>query len=77
MTPFAASPTPSPTNLSNLTDSDLGPIPGVLSFIAFVLLAVAVYVIFRSMNKQLKRVDFPEEGPTPGGPADEPPVPRG
>lgn len=76
MTPFAVTPTPSPTDLSNLTDSDLGPIPGVLSFVAFVLLAVAVYVIFRSMNKQLGRVDFPE-GPTPGDAgADDPPASR-
>ncbi len=60
-------PTPSPTDLSNLTDADLGAMPGVLSFVAFVLLAIAVYVIFRSMNKQLKRVDFPEDGPEADG----------
>ena len=45
-----------------LTDADLGPIPGLLSFVAFVLLAIAVYVLYRSMNRQLKRIDFPEDG---------------
>lgn len=73
MTPLVVTPTPSPTNLSNLTESDLGPIPGVLSFIAFVLLAVAIVVIFRSMSKQLKRIDFPEDGQGPADVVDEPP----
>jgi hypothetical protein len=34
--------------------------PGFLGFLSLVFLAVAVFVIYKSMNKQLKRVTFDE-----------------
>lgn len=40
--------------------------PGLLSLVAFVFLAVAIWIIYRSMNRQLKKVDFPE-APGPAG----------
>lgn len=40
-------------------------VPGLLSLAAFVFLAAAIWVIYRSMNSRLKKVDFPEQ---PGEP---------
>lgn len=40
--------------------------PGLIGFIMFVALAVAVFFLWRSMNKQLKRIDFDEvDAPRP------------
>jgi hypothetical protein len=70
--PLAASPTPAPP----LAPAEIDPdrvTPGLLGLIFFVALAVAVYLLWRSMNTQLKRVDFPEESSTGGsGPAGPP-----
>jgi hypothetical protein len=44
--------------------------PGFLGFGIFLALVAASYFLFRSMNRQLKKVDF-EEAP----PADQPPRP--
>ena len=65
---LATSPSPSPS-LSQSTPTSplpgendstwLG--PGLLGFLSLVFLAVAVLVIFLSMNKQLKRVTFDED----------------
>ncbi len=57
-----ATPSPSPT-MRQFTDSDFGTAPGMLSLLAFVLLAAAVIFLWRSMNKQLKRIR-PEEDRT-------------
>jgi hypothetical protein len=35
--------------------------PGLIGFIMFLALAVAVFFLWRSMNKQLGRIDFDEE----------------
>lgn len=35
--------------------------PGLIGFIIFIVLAVAVFLLWRSMNKQLKRIDFDED----------------
>ena len=35
--------------------------PGWLGLLVFLALAVASYFLFRSMNRQLKKVDFEEE----------------
>ena len=43
--------------------------PGLLGFLSLVFLAVAVFVIYKSLNKQLKRVTFDEaavNAETPG-----------
>ncbi|MET8678618.1 hypothetical protein ABZW18_13800 [Streptomyces sp. NPDC004647] len=45
--------------------------PGVLGFIVFALIGGAVWLLMKSMNKHMKRVDF-EEAPAasrPDGPA--------
>ncbi len=38
--------------------------PGVLGFIVFALIGGAVWLLMKSMNKHMKKVDF-EEGPEP------------
>ncbi len=43
--------------------------PGVLGFIVFALIGGAVWLLMKSMNKHMKRVDF-EEAPEPGASAD-------
>ena len=45
--------------------------PGWIGFIVFIALAVASYFLFRSMNRQLKKVTFEEE-PLDGPPVDAP-----
>jgi hypothetical protein len=50
--------------------------PGVLGFLVFAAIGLAVWMLMKSMNKHMKRVDF-EEGPAsqsgsarkPAGPA--------
>lgn len=37
--------------------------PGLIGFILFLALAVAVFFLWRSMNKQLNRIDFDEATP--------------
>lgn len=37
--------------------------PGTLALVVFIFMLVAVVFLMRSMRKQLKRVDFPEDGP--------------
>lgn len=47
--------------------------PGWLGLLVFLGLAVASYLLFRSMNRQLKKVDFVEEPITPPAPPTAPP----
>ncbi|UNZ17591.1 hypothetical protein [Streptomyces sp. 891-h] len=42
--------------------------PGVLGFIVFAVIGAAVWMLMKSMNKHMKRVDF-EERPAEGEPA--------
>ncbi|NUU20087.1 MAG: hypothetical protein HOV68_01005 [Streptomycetaceae bacterium] len=49
--------------------------PGLLGFTVVAVLAVATWLLLKSMNKQLKRVDFEEKETRPrhpAGPADTP-----
>jgi len=50
--------------------------PGVLGLLGLVFLVVAVYFLWRSMNRQLRKVDFDESGATasPAEPASELPT---
>lgn len=50
--------------------------PGVLGFMVVALLGVATYLLIRSMNRQIKRIDLPlEESSQDETPTDEtPPV---
>ena len=46
--------------------------PGVLGFIVFALIGGAVWLLMKSMNKHMKKVDFeeePEAGQTPATPS--------
>ncbi|WP_406297036.1 hypothetical protein OG948_15280 [Embleya sp. NBC_00888] len=43
--------------------------PGLLGFVVVAAIAVATWLLLKSMNKQLKRVDFDEDG-KPGATAD-------
>ncbi len=45
--------------------------PGVLGFIVFAVIGVAVWMLMRSMNKHMKKVDF-EEAPSAGDQGSEP-----
>jgi hypothetical protein len=65
----AASPSPSP---APAVDPDRVT-PGYLGFLAVVFMAVAVVLLVRSMNKQMKRVDFDEAATDRKKPA--PPAP--
>jgi hypothetical protein len=79
---LATSPSPSPS-LSQSTptsplpgESDstwLG--PGLLGFLSLMFLVVAVFFIYRSLNKQLKRVTFDEAAVNHDAPADTTPEP--
>ena len=72
---LAASPSPSPS-LSQSTPTSplpgendptwLG--PGLLGFLSLVFLAVAVFVIYKSLTKQLARVTFDEDAINGGDP---------
>ena len=56
---LAASVSPSPSPTAPAIDPDRVS-PGLLGFLAVAFLAGAVFVIWKSMNTQLKRVDFDE-----------------
>ena len=54
-----ASVSPSPSGTVTPVDPAIVS-PGLLGLASLLFLAVAVFVIWKSMNKQLKRVDFDE-----------------
>jgi hypothetical protein len=51
--------------------------PGLLGFVVFALLGLALFLLLRSMNKHVRRVDVPADHPAdekprkPGTPHDE------
>ncbi|GAA3297366.1 hypothetical protein [Streptomyces cinereospinus] len=45
--------------------------PGVLGFIVFAVMALAVWGLMKSMNRHMGRVDF-REAPDPAAPASDP-----
>jgi hypothetical protein len=44
--------------------------PGVLGFVVVALLGVATWLLVRSMRRQIKKIDIPDDG-TPTRPDDE------
>ncbi|MFH7338135.1 hypothetical protein ACL07V_11970 [Streptomyces sp. MB22_4] len=59
------------TDLVSLADLDQNKVtPGVLGFIVFAVMAVAVWGLMKSMNKHMRKVDFKEPGAS-GGPAED------
>lgn len=55
----SVSPSPSPSSTAPAIDPDRVS-PGILGLLAVLFLAVAVFVIWKSLNTQLERVDFDE-----------------
>ncbi|MYT68785.1 MULTISPECIES: hypothetical protein [unclassified Streptomyces] len=43
--------------------------PGVLGFIVFAVMALAVWGLMKSMNKHMRKVDFKEKTSEPAAPA--------
>ncbi|MFE1954118.1 hypothetical protein ACFW9D_27065 [Streptomyces sp. NPDC059524] len=41
--------------------------PGVLGFIVFAVMALAVWGLMKSMNRHMGKVDFKEKGDSPSG----------
>ena len=37
--------------------------PGLLGFVVVALLGVATWLLIRSMNRQIKKIDLPDESP--------------
>jgi len=37
--------------------------PGLLGFVVVALLGVATWLLIRSMNRQIKKIDLPDEAP--------------
>lgn len=58
--------------------------PGVLGFLVVAILGAATYLLIRSMNRQIRRIDLPDDDPgaatgddaDPGESPDEGPPPR-
>ena len=48
--------------------------PGVLGFLVVAALGVATYLLIRSMNRQIRRIDLPEDHPDDGSPTDDEPA---
>lgn len=48
--------------------------PGVLGFIVFAVMALAVWGLMKSMNRQLGRVDFTEETDPKAAPSEQEPA---
>jgi hypothetical protein len=61
---LAATPSPSPEPIDPARVT-----PGVLGFLAIVFLAVSVFLLWRSMNKQIRKIQF--EGSVPVDPEPE------
>ncbi len=55
--------TPSPPPVRYVDPQTVG--PGLTGFVIFVFLCGAVFLLWKSMNKQLKKIDFEEESPRP------------
>ena len=44
--------------------------PGGIGFVLFLLLGIGTFLLWRSMNKQLKRIDFDDDPGSDGAPVD-------
>lgn len=58
---LATSPSPSPSGSGAAVPPDDTVSPGLLGFLSFLFLGIAVFFIARGLNKQLRRVSFDEE----------------
>lgn len=68
---YAETPVPQPTAPAKEVDpADLS--PGLIGFLLFAGLAIAVVLLVLSMNRHLKKIDFDEDAPG----ADDPNSPR-
>jgi hypothetical protein len=46
--------------------------PGLLGFVVFAALAVALFFLLKSMNKQFRKIAPKDEAPAPGGAGSKP-----
>jgi hypothetical protein len=58
---LATSPSPSPSGSGAAVPPDDAVSPGLLGFLSFLFLGIAVFLIARGLTKQLKRVTFDED----------------
>ena len=58
---LATSPSPSPSGSGAAVPPDDTVSPGLLGFLSFLFLGIAVFLIARGLTKQLKRVTFDED----------------
>ncbi|MFH8220153.1 hypothetical protein ACH4C2_12800 [Streptomyces sp. NPDC018057] len=73
MPDMSASASLATTHLVTLAEFDKNKVtPGVLGFIVFAVMALAVWFLMKSMNRHMGKVDFKEtpetDGSTTGGP---------
>jgi hypothetical protein len=67
---LAASPSPSPSGSGAAVPPDDSVSPGLLGFLSFLFLGIAVLLIARGLTKQLKRVNFDEDAVNADGAAE-------
>ncbi|MFE9169539.1 hypothetical protein [Streptomyces kebangsaanensis] len=76
MSDMSASASPAMTHLVPLAEVDPNKVtPGVLGFIVFAVMALAVWGLMKSMNRHMNKVDFkevPDPGAKSGAPAADP-----
>lgn len=66
----AGDPNPTPTGIPANPVPEIDPdrvTPGVWGFLSFVILIVAATILYFSMRKQLRKVDFDEDSSEAGG----------
>lgn len=58
--PLSPTPTPSPSPTADVTPSQAAA-PGVWAFVAFLFLAVALWLLMRNMNARLRRMSYKQK----------------
>lgn len=58
--PLSPSPTPSPSPTADLTPSQAAA-PGVWAFVAFLFLAISLWLLMRNMNARLRRMSYKQK----------------
>jgi flagellar biosynthesis/type III secretory pathway M-ring protein FliF/YscJ len=58
--PLSPSPTPSPSPTADLTPSQAAA-PGIWAFVAFLFLAISLWLLMRNMNARLRRMSYKQK----------------
>lgn len=75
----AGDPNPTPTGVRESPIPEIDPnrvTPGMWGFLSFVALILVAVLLYFSMRKQMRRVDFDENSPLAGGDGDDSPAER-